>query len=239
MKEVNVVKVVLVVFLVFVCRANAVVVTDDFSDGDYTSNPTWVVNTGAYHVVDEKLYPAYAIGDNTIYLDFDSWANTPVALDVTVNSGAYGDMWVGVDIAMMDSASGKAYWEYARVYAGWGGNSGFNGYDSAGNVTGGVDGQHLNYSATGISPPNIITMVFDPTLGITVYNNGELAATMANYQNMIQCDRIAINQYYSGSSASIGWGVWSFDDVSVTYVPEPATMLLLLVGGLVARRSRA
>jgi hypothetical protein len=108
---------ILLIFLiaVFSIAANAQLI-DDFSDGDFTSNPTWVGDTGDWQIVTSSAAAGGATNSFTLKL---SSATTPVEHFISTQySGNWGSeqswgFWMGRYAQAATTANQSIVWLYA------------------------------------------------------------------------------------------------------------------------------
>jgi hypothetical protein len=211
-------------------------ITDDFSDGDHLVNPTWTVDSGAV-TSDGSQAPGSMYGlagrlnfgtaaGTQVHLDFPAVDNTAVSVEFELyQSNGAGGASYSFNFGLYDSTSDVGYLEHATLNPTYYGSSGFHAYNGSGEFIAGLAGYSLDNS------PAIIGMTFDPVTGVTVTKNGDVVASWTNFNGLTKVDRFVLEN---------GNGVvsWFVDDVAVTYVPEPMTMVLLGIGGLSMLRRR-
>jgi hypothetical protein len=220
-------------------------ISDDFSDNNYTANPTWTVVSGQFAAdgtnVDNYLPTAGmlnfgTVGNNSISLSLPNIASTSpvtISFDLYQSNEAYGGSY-DFGIALKDTLAGKQYTVDGMLTPNWFGNyytgqlSGFGYYISDAIFSGGLGGTSLkNYWQQ-------VVFTFDPVTGGT-FSYGE--TTVATWTNFRSLNRIDTIQLTSGGTVS-----WFVDNVQVTYVPEPATLMGLGLGGvagILRRRHKA
>ena len=111
--------------------AMGLVVIDDFSDGDYTNNPTWTVTSGSIDASGGELAFGTASG-TTITLDFPALDNTPISVSYRLHqsNGSAGNF--EFDTYMVDTDTGLFHVEYACTNPVCFGPSGFHSWTSDG-----------------------------------------------------------------------------------------------------------
>jgi hypothetical protein len=185
--------------------AEASVVADDFSDGDYTHNPAWTVESGTFELRNGEL--AFGTEKETaIRLDLGqvSW-KTPVKfrfrLRQTNASGKSSYLFV---LGLSDTETGRSQEISASPNPGYFGTSGF--YDGA---TVGVKDAMLN----GDTVAQLLEIVFDPAAGaVTLLKDGVAVFCGANRMEMPRVNRLTLK---SGGTLT-----WLVDDVRVAFVPK-------------------
>jgi len=212
-------------------------ITDDFSDGNYTVNPTWN-NLGGTTVVQ-------APGEMKINAQGIMELTLPGSLDNTKSEISF-DMWNAAAISatyytnirfmdyVVSPTWGLGYYVYiASGPTVYDGVSGVTGHDTTQAHVLATAGVH---AAPGVGVYERWTFAFDPATGLTVKKDGVTILTQPNYwATLKKITSIRINPYTCCLQQKI------IDNVVATYnIPEPATMLLLSTGFLFVKfRKRA
>jgi hypothetical protein len=181
------------------CAVTAdVVLTDGFTDGDFSANPAWVVDSGTFRVEAGVLRFGPEAGA-AIGLDLgrSAW-RTPVRVALTLRQDSGGGNQL-FTMALLDSASGRGYRLHASPNPGYFGTSGFS--DAK---TPGKGGAHLNTDAS----PQRLEILFDPDQNrVRLRQQGVEVFGMTNALELGRVDRLLL--------ASTGAIPWLVDDVSV------------------------
>ena len=224
-------------------RQSKLVVSEQFSDADYTLNPTWDVNMGAWDVNDGKLV-AIGVGDNRIEINWDDPAGfdadtggmtvvfsfkllTPVHdvcdPNLNIEFGLKDTDWAGwqpEEGYYSELASTGLIYYYGPALPEWPGGpwSGFNDflYDEAqGTMVAGIPTGEWFEPETALLHDQWqeLTMVFDTRDGCKLYQNDKLVADWENGNRLRK-----VNQLWLSMNGNTDFRI---DDVFVevrTYV---------------------
>jgi hypothetical protein len=220
----------MLVVLVGTATAFGVAITDDFSDNDYTNDPTWVVDSGLFSA-DGTVVSLMGIAgmlnfgtaaDTAIYLDFDQdygpvLENTTVEISFVLAQTNGTTAPYEFKYELIDTDSGQSLGSrFSPNPATYGGTSGFSSWDSNGNLIAGVSGASLGSSGWAN-----ITLIFDPSAQqVTVKMNDVVVAVGPNYLNLTKVNRLKL---ISGGTVS-----WYVDNVHVEYsnVENPTDVVM-------------
>ena len=181
------------------------VIHDDFSDGNFTTKPSWTVDAGSFEVRDGALKFGTE-KDTKIHLDLGKVAwNSPVKVKLTLRqTNASGKASFLFGLALADTGSDRTQEIDASPNPGYFGTSGF--YDGA---TVGVKGAMLS----GDTASQTIAMVFDPVANsVTIRKDGVEVFRGSNRMEMPRVNRLTLK---SGGTLT-----WLVDDVRVEFTPE-------------------
>jgi hypothetical protein len=204
----------------------ASLLTDDFSDSNYTSNPTWVVDSGIFAADGSAIGNYYgsagagmlAFGTaagTKIHLDFTSTDATAATIDFDIFQSNYAyPNGYRFTFEVADTTSGLSYTVTGYLQTGCFGDSGFNSYTSSGAIAAGTSGTCL------LNGWQHVQIVFDPTTGVKMYYGGTLVSSFTNFKNLTKINRLSL----TNESGTLSWFV---DNVQITYVPEPMDLILL------------
>ena len=186
----------------------ASVVVDDFSDGNFTHNPPWAVQSGSFEVRNGELVFGTE-KDAAIHLDLGKVAwKTPLKARLKLRqTNASGKTSFLFGLALTDTGSGRTQEISASPNPGYFGTSGF--YDGA---TVGVQGAMLN----GDTAPQTLEIAFDPAANsVTLRKDGVEVFRGSNRMEMSRVNRLTLK---SGGTLT-----WLVDDVRVEFTPEDPT----------------
>lgn len=215
----------------------AVVVSDDFEDGDYTANPAWSVHTGVFTAdgteIDGNYRPTDHLADpstdpNDAYfgqLAFGTTAYTEIAIDwngqgadplmdnvVTISFKLMQtnstDASFKFNVAVEEQGVGFYDWEMSPNATIYGGVSGFMSYAWDG-------GQQEYIKFYGVAGQNLnqnrayqeITIKFDPLTGVKYYKDDVLVGQWPNFNDLSTLDKITL--WHDGIVS------WFLDDFQV------------------------
>lgn len=147
--------------------------------------------------------------------------NTPATVSFDLNNRHWTTGGYRFDFSLNDSSTGKSYTEKATPSVGYFGTSGFNSYNGAGDLIAGAKDKALSSDGTW----DKIVMTFDPTTGVSITQNGTLVASWSNFNSMTKVDSFSV-------SAPIGTAPYSMMNFKVDAVPEPSSLALLGIGGV-------
>jgi len=188
------------------------VVIDDFSDGDYTNNPTWTVTSGSIDASGGELAFGTASG-TTITLDFPALDNTPISVSYRLHqsNGSAGNF--EFDTYMVDTDTGLFHVEYACTNPVCFGPSGFHSWTSDGsNFTAALPAA-IGRSVAEAWPGYVeMKMIFDPATGVEFYFEGVLMAQWANFHAAAGMNKVNQIKLVNGT----GTLSWFVDDVVVS-----------------------
>ena len=183
-------------------------VVDDFSDGNFTHNPPWAVQSGNFEVRNGELVFGTE-KDAAIHLDLGKVAwKTPLKARLRLQqTNASGKTSFLFGLALTDTGSGRSQEISASPNPGYFGTSGF--YDGA---TVGVKGAMLN----GDTAPQALEIAFDPAANsVTLRKDGVEVFRGSNRMEMPRVNRLTLK---SGGTLT-----WLVDDVRVEFTPEDPT----------------
>jgi len=204
---------------VVVCRND---VEDHFTDGDYTQNPPWTVNSGTLDAIGAELSFDTAAGTE-IQLDFGQFVNDydSVQVDLLLNQQNGTSANHGFDFILEDAVSGKGFWQSASTnplaYGGIDRNfsSGFHSRDMLGQIIGSSDPNVIGSSLAQAFPGfEKVTMLFNPVSGFEFWFRDLLVAKWNNFDHLAQVNRLRLRN---------GNGVvtWNVDHVRVKVTERP------------------
>lgn len=213
----------------------AVIVDETFADGDYTNNPTWTPVAGTFSVVNEELKMGMngGVGISLALGDVQENSATNISFDLYAANlyATLFEFWV----ELVDSDTGTSQrvigvaWPNVWGSLGGGGGSGFAAYGPNGEFGGGVVGASLNNGWQNM------TIDFDPTTGVVVKRDGVVVSQWTNFNNQSKVDTVVFR-----TNSNDGTRDWTVDNVKVegSLVPEPASMSILGLAGLLAACKR-
>jgi hypothetical protein len=185
--------------------AAANVIADDFSDGDFTRNPAWTVESGTFELRNGELAFG-AENDAAIHLDIGQVAwKTPVKYRFTLRqTNASGKSSYLFVLGLSDTETGRTQEISASPFPGYFGTSGF--YDGA---TVGVKDAMLNGDTVG----QVLEVIFDPAAdSVKLLKDGVEVFRGSNRMEMPRVNRLTLK---SGGTLT-----WLVDDVRVEFVPK-------------------
>lgn len=189
----------------------ASVVVDEFSDGNFTDNPLWAVQSGSFEVREgELMFGTEA--DAAIHLDLGKVAwKTPLTARLKLRqTNASGKASYLFSLALTDTGSGRTQEINASPNPGYFGTSGF--YDGA---TVGVAGAMLN----GDTATQILELCFDPAANaVTLRKDGVEVFRGSNRLEMRRVNRLTLK---SGGTLT-----WLVDDVRVEFTRDDPTQAI-------------
>jgi hypothetical protein len=165
--------------------AEPATVVDDFSDGDFTCNPPWTVQSGSFAVRNEEL----AFGtekDPIIHLDLGKVAwKTPLKARLKLRqTNASGQTSFLFGLALTETGSGRTHEISASPHPGYFGTSSF--YDGA---TVGVKDAMLNGDTT----PQTLEIALDPAANsVTLRKDGVEVFRGPNRMEMSRVNRLTL-----------------------------------------------
>ena len=239
--------VVILVCLLCINPAMAEIVSYDFESGSI--DPAFTITQGDAVIVTSSAPVGNELRfawqqSNKVTLDFAA-ADGPMSISYKLRlNDNYSSGTHDFRTKLRDTDTGLEMIEYASANLGFGvqggGSTGFHSYDGFGNFAAclpaaaglGAYDTHIGYDPSWTGPRKTMQFDFDPTTGVEFYFDGTLMCQWPNFTGQTK-----VNQIEFESNPDQGY-YWMIDDVSVTYVPEPATMALLAIGGLMLRRRR-
>jgi MYXO-CTERM domain-containing protein len=215
--------------------ASAVVITDDFSDGNYNLNPAWTVDSGTFDASSGALEFGSADG-TAIHLGIPGVAaNSTAGLGLDLQMSVVNQSNYLFQVKLIDTSNGNYTILQASPNPGYFGTTGmrlqhWNGAETSDEQTfapaglalvDDTDFHRLNFS-------------FDPTAGTTLtYDNQSFSVANDPSYALTKVDEI---QLIGNGGGAVGWSV---DNVNFSSpVPEPAALGLLALGGLLMTRRR-
>lgn len=177
------------------------------------------------------------------FIPFTPGASGELTATATIDSVAGTASWAFLALATSTStpdvynANSVAAWALAKFPAGNGGNYGSQLFIGAG--TGSSGGSQVNFSNTQTSHSLVIN--YDPSLSsgnITASFDGNVVGTGTYSGTLSDIDGLVIGLRGASGGSPTNTGTATFDDVSVVQAPEPASLSLLAIGGLLAIRRR-
>lgn len=210
---------------------------DDFSDGNFTSNPTWTVSTGTWSVSNGAVTDAGTTIAND-YLqtkDFTAISGGVFSLsvdikfdstDVTGNNRFY--------LRLRDSTAGSAGYEVA-IAQGTFNNTTFNTLGGA--TVGTVTKASTAYTFSTTDYINV-TWTRDSSGKMTVFVNGSEYMSVAS-SSISTFDTLQIGGRGVVASPAATY-TFSFDNIQLSSIPEPKTAAILIggIGALAAGAAR-
>jgi hypothetical protein len=213
----------------FTLSDNTPTLADRFTDGDYTANPQWTVDSGPFSVVDEQL--EFIDPNAAIHLDFggtygvENYSSVEIVFTLRQNISLGSS--TSLKFGLFDTKSGQGYVENAVLSGGfypaigdpddpddpndpYFAASGFNSYDANGDLLPGTAGESIISTFAHNEVFSIRFEAFGPTSGITVRKNKRLMAQWPNFLGLTSVDRFTIQK--DGNDELITWIV---DDVKV------------------------
>lgn len=198
---------------------------DDFSDGNYTSNPVWTVSAGGWSVSDGALVSAGLVSNDYIGTkDFAAINNGVFSISIDV-------MFTSADVSgnnriylrMRDSTNGNAGYEVA-IAQGTFNNTTFTALNGA--TVGSVVKASAAYTFSTSEYVNI-TWTRDSSGTMTVSVNGQEYMSVAS-SSIASFDWLQIGgRGFIDATTSY---TYSFDNVQLSSIPEPKTAALFFGG---------
>lgn len=225
----------------------AVLLTDNFSDNNYTSNPAWTVGSGVFAADGSNIGNFYGDEAGAGMLAFGTAAGTKIYLGLpevapestmTIDFDLFQSNYAAPNdyrftVALYNREKDSYYYITGYLYVGafgtGGGASGFNSWTTTGQIKAGAAGRAM------LNGWQHVQLTFNPSEGVSMYYGGNLVSSFTNYGGFDSIDELRL----ANSSGTLSW----FADnvvVSGTPVPEPSSMAIVLGGGAVAacRRRR-
>ncbi len=198
----------------------AVLAQDDFSDGNYTSSPSWTtVNPGLYQVTGGKLKMYNASTAAPLALGFTMASNTPLMISLQLQNEIFNADGHWFMLSLRDSVSGRGYSVVGsgspNAFGTSPNGSGF-GFGNYGVIAApGVVGQRLNQNT--ISQTLVLT--FDPTTQqVTLTKDGTTVASFVGANALASVDTLDLRlSHYSGGPARL------VDDITIS-TSDPAIL---------------
>jgi hypothetical protein len=215
--------------------ASAVVITDNFSDGDYTNNPTWTVDSGTFDASSGAL--EFGKPDGTaIHLDIPGVAaNSTAGLNFDLAQSAATTSNFLFQVKLIDTSNGNYTLLQASTNPGYFGGTGMR--LQHWNQAGTSDEQTFGPGGLAITADTAfhsLSLSFAPATGTTLtYDNQSFSVGNDSTYALTKVDQIQL----IGNAGNVF--TWSVDNVAFSSpVPEPASLGLLALGGVLMLRRR-
>jgi hypothetical protein len=198
----------------------AILLSDDFADGDFTNDPAWSIVTGAFDASANEL--AFEWTERSIItldlLEPNTVLDPGTSMIISFNI-RLADDWPGAGeftMHLVDTDTGLQHIQYASTNAGaWGGPSGFHSYLSDGAFFPGKPGS-VGRSLYDAFPNYVnVTYIFDPISGVEFYWDGVLMARWANFTGQSKVNQIRLDNTNNPPRSPSNGLAWFIDDLVV------------------------